>query len=334
MNIFRRLNRKVLEEGRFRSRAALFEGSLSEKALVLQLLQACLALGHVDSGGGGGGSAGGGSEAKPRGSFELTARPSTLPSGAGLGLFLHGHVGPGTLVTLYPGTLYSLGNPLFFQSFLNRFLLRLNGPGATLDGSDASLSASLFTSMATRDAYLRAADRSWLEYRREVMEAVRRGGGDRAGAGGTEEGGKAGWRDWPRPANPLAMGHFANHYAPLEPHGSQEAGEPCGLEQSGEPRQLRGPEKPPGPNLAYISFRVPSSFPLPLSRFIPNVHYDPEAYFSGGDDEPGEGGHVAGEGGRRSTSTLITCVGLVAMREACDEELFVDYGFVGAAPVP
>jgi len=65
------------------------------------------------------------------------------------------------------------------------------------------------------------------------------------------------------------------------------------------------------PSLAYITFDIPLDFPPALSVLIPNVYWSAD--------------HLA------TSSVLTSAVALIAMRDVADEELFVDYGFVGAA---
>lgn len=212
--------------------------------------------------------------------YELRAGPSPEISASSshppeYGLFLIGAARAGTLMTLYPGTLYLPGDdPILFPSLGNHFLLSLHNRGGTLDGRDSSLlSRFIYTSSASRDRYIRHFDTSWLHHRRKVAAFVAASRTPSALTPG----------DVPPAINPLGLGHFANHHPPTRL-----------------------------PSLAYISFNIPLDFPLQLSGVIPNVYWSP-AHFE------------------TTSNVLTSAVALMTLRDVKDEELFVDYGFVGAA---
>lgn len=74
------------------------------------------------------------------GYFSLTKCVSVVPS-AGQGLFLKGKAAPGTVLTMYPGTIYLPGDPQTIPSFRNSYFLRLSN-GSSIDGLSFSLSRS------------------------------------------------------------------------------------------------------------------------------------------------------------------------------------------------
>jgi len=122
----------------------------------------------------------------PESDFEMRVGPSGL-IGSGseleLGLFIRGGARAGSLITLYPGTLYLPG-----------------------DGSDSFLSLFIYSSIASRDRYIRHFDTSWLHHRRRVEAALERRGGSRVLT--LDQ-----MRDHlPAAVNPLGLGHFANHF--------------------------------------------------------------------------------------------------------------------------
>lgn len=111
--------------------------------------------------------------------FITERRPSLLPLG-GLGVFVtQGHVKPGTIVSMYPGTIYQQYEPVLLQSFANPFIFRCID-GILIDGNDKNLSKAIFRSCCQRDRlgpYL-TSDMSWLT---------------------------------PFPVNPLAVGQYVNN---------------------------------------------------------------------------------------------------------------------------
>ncbi|VDI43745.1 Hypothetical predicted protein, partial [Mytilus galloprovincialis] len=111
--------------------------------------------------------------------FEIDMKPSVLPTG-GIGVFVtHGSVEPGTVVSMYPGLIYSPHEPKLFQSLLNPFIFRCID-GMLVDGNDKNLSKFMYRSCCQRDRigpYL-ISDMSWLT---------------------------------PFPVNPLAVGQYVNN---------------------------------------------------------------------------------------------------------------------------
>ncbi|KAK2725293.1 hypothetical protein QYM36_001670 [Artemia franciscana] len=95
--------------------------------------------------------------------FNLTRESSQVPGG-GLGVFLSaGKAERGSLVALYPGTVYYPTDPIFFQSINNQFMFRCSD-GVHIDGKDRGLSKSIFKSCVNRDRFGHhlIADTSWL----------------------------------------------------------------------------------------------------------------------------------------------------------------------------
>lgn len=113
--------------------------------------------------------------------FHLSIRSSQILN-SGLGVFLHRHHSPssttsypdpsttsppipaGTIVALYPGTLYRPGEAIFFNSLQNRYILKCED-GIFVDGKPTGLSGSIFRSANGRDNYpgcIPTADTTWL----------------------------------------------------------------------------------------------------------------------------------------------------------------------------
>ncbi|ELU04644.1 hypothetical protein CAPTEDRAFT_155045 [Capitella teleta] len=112
--------------------------------------------------------------------FKVIRKPSRL-KGGGTGVFVaDGIAKKGTVVAMYPGAIYALSDPIFFQSLGNPFIFRCID-GILIDGNDKNLSKFLFKSCANRDYAGRHAvcDTSWL----------------------TES-----------PVNPLAIGQYVNNH--------------------------------------------------------------------------------------------------------------------------
>jgi len=117
--------------------------------------------------------------------FSVSRRQSSIP-GAGTGVFIQrGAVNKGSLVCLYPGTVYQPYQPILIQSVGNQFLFRC-ADGVILDGNHSLLASAIFRSCAGRDqvGLCRVADTSWLT---------------------------------PRPVNPINVGQFVNNGSSLRP---------------------------------------------------------------------------------------------------------------------
>lgn len=98
--------------------------------------------------------------------FNLETGPSTI-SGAGNGVFVKsGKVKAGSLVALYPGTVYLPHQPIFLQSICNPYIFRC-ADGTLIDGNHKYLSKTIFKSCTGRDqiGMVRVADTSWLTLR-------------------------------------------------------------------------------------------------------------------------------------------------------------------------
>ena len=71
-------------------------------------------------------------------------RKQSLLSGGGEGLFVtQGVVPKGSLIALYPGTVYWPYEPIFFQSIANHFVFRCVD-GLLIDGNDRGISKTIF----------------------------------------------------------------------------------------------------------------------------------------------------------------------------------------------
>uniref|UniRef100_A0A3P9HJH4 SET domain containing 9 n=1 Tax=Oryzias latipes TaxID=8090 RepID=A0A3P9HJH4_ORYLA len=95
--------------------------------------------------------------------FCIDRRPSTLPF-AGTGVFVvNGVIPKGTVVAMYPGTVYQPYDPILFQSIRNPFIFRCID-GVLIDGNDKGMSKMVFKSCSGRDRLgpLVTSDTSWL----------------------------------------------------------------------------------------------------------------------------------------------------------------------------
>nr|XP_044994862.1 SET domain-containing protein 9 [Jaculus jaculus] len=92
------------------------------------------------------------------------ARATSSVLSAGRGVFVtKGLVPRGTVVSMYPGTVYQKYEPVFFQSIGNPFIFRCLD-GTLIDGNDKGLSKVIYRSCSGRDRLgpLRMSDSTWL----------------------------------------------------------------------------------------------------------------------------------------------------------------------------
>ncbi|KAJ7335947.1 hypothetical protein JRQ81_013888 [Phrynocephalus forsythii] len=95
--------------------------------------------------------------------FSITRRHSSLIS-AGTGVFVSkGFIPKGTVVSMYPGTVYEKYEPIFFQSIGNPFIFRCID-GVLIDGNDKGISKAIYRSCSKRDQLgpLKTSDVFWL----------------------------------------------------------------------------------------------------------------------------------------------------------------------------
>ncbi|CAL8277180.1 unnamed protein product [Merluccius merluccius] len=95
--------------------------------------------------------------------FCIKRMPSSVPL-AGVGVFVtKGFVPKGTVVAMYPGTVYEAYEPIFFQSIRNPFVFRCID-GILVDGNDKGISKLVYKSCSKRDMLgpYRLSDFSWL----------------------------------------------------------------------------------------------------------------------------------------------------------------------------
>ncbi|XP_053557264.1 SET domain-containing protein 9 isoform X2 [Bombina bombina] len=95
--------------------------------------------------------------------FCIECGQSTLSS-AGIGVFVSkGFVSKGSVVAMYPGTVYQQYEPIFFQSIGNPFIFRCLD-GILIDGNDKGISKSVYRSCSRRDQLgpLKMCDTTWL----------------------------------------------------------------------------------------------------------------------------------------------------------------------------
>ncbi|TRY88138.1 hypothetical protein DNTS_029447 [Danionella cerebrum] len=171
--------------------------------------------------------------------FSVERRTSSLRS-AGTGVFLTGGRAPrGSVVAMYPGTIYQAGEPIFFQSIRNPFVFRCIDR-ILIDGNDKSISKIVYRSCSGRDRFgpLHLCDATWLT---------------------------------PHPLNPLAVGQYINNCS----NGLLDLISP-GLKQL-TLQCLQGGHlmffTERAANVCYQELDVPEEFPLELRQFLPNVNY-------------------------------------------------------------
>ncbi|NWU91664.1 SETD9 protein, partial [Upupa epops] len=95
--------------------------------------------------------------------FTVSRDRSSLVS-AGTGVYVtKGFVPKGTVVSMYPGTVYRKHEPIFFQSLGNPFIFRCID-GVLIDGNDKGISRSVYRSCSRRDQLgpFQMSDESWL----------------------------------------------------------------------------------------------------------------------------------------------------------------------------
>lgn len=95
--------------------------------------------------------------------FCVMRAPSRVP-GAGTGVRVaRGRVKKGSLVALYPGTLYHCDEPILLPSIGNAFVLRC-ADGIHVDGNDRRMSKMIYKSCVRRDSVCpyQAGDLTWL----------------------------------------------------------------------------------------------------------------------------------------------------------------------------
>ncbi|XP_006891595.1 PREDICTED: SET domain-containing protein 9 [Elephantulus edwardii] len=95
--------------------------------------------------------------------FSIARATSSLIS-AGKGVFVtKGFVPKGTVVSMYPGTVYQNYEPVFFQSIGNPFIFRCLD-GVLVDGNDKGISKVVYRSCNGRDRLgpLKMSDSTWL----------------------------------------------------------------------------------------------------------------------------------------------------------------------------
>ncbi|XP_028930137.1 SET domain-containing protein 9 isoform X1 [Ornithorhynchus anatinus] len=95
--------------------------------------------------------------------FSVARETSSLVS-AGKGVFVtKGFVPKGAVVSMYPGTIYQMSEPIFFQSIGNPFIFRCID-GVLIDGNDKGISKAVYRSCSGRDQLgpFKMSDSTWL----------------------------------------------------------------------------------------------------------------------------------------------------------------------------
>lgn len=105
---------------------------------------------------------------------------------AGFGVFINGKVSQGSIVAIYPGTVYERSDPIFIQSFRNKFILKRKDL-SLIDGNDRGISRYMYKStvykygLTQNDEYF--ADLTWLDFYKNDLSKIK---------------------------NPLGIGHYIN----------------------------------------------------------------------------------------------------------------------------
>jgi len=146
---------------------------------------------------------------------------------------VQGYAKQGTVVSIYPGVVYFPGDPIFFQSFNNHYILR-RSDGVSIDGKYWGLSRTMYKSIAGRESthYVDFCDVTWLNVTRGSFNFTQPVPNEP-----TQE-------DRLGVKNPLNMGQIINHAS-----HNQES------------------------NVTYFEYTVPEEFPQELRTLIPNVQY-------------------------------------------------------------
>ncbi|KAL1267119.1 hypothetical protein QQF64_002794 [Cirrhinus molitorella] len=95
--------------------------------------------------------------------FGIERKRSSLQL-AGTGVFVtRGRAPKGSIVAMYPGTIYQADEPIFFQSIKNPFVFRCID-GVLIDGNDRAISKTVYRSCSGRDRFgpFPLSDCSWL----------------------------------------------------------------------------------------------------------------------------------------------------------------------------
>ncbi|KAF8936741.1 hypothetical protein EDD21DRAFT_108389 [Dissophora ornata] len=242
--------------------------------------------------------------------FHLEVGPSRI-SNAGQGVFLRRApcnsetgvriaIKPGSVVAMYPGTLYRPGEAIFFNSINNRYILKCND-GIYVDGKAKGMSGSIFRSINGRDNYpgiTATADTTWMvdwSFKSRVGEGYAAVQASEASVGAERPRIGTGLLK-----NPLAVGQIVNNGMELFP-----------------------------PNVRYQELDVRTrNFPLELQEFLPNIWYsgDWHAHDHDHDFESEEDESV--DWSKRSSSDLdhLRTVVLITTRSIEeDEELYSTY---------
>ncbi|KAK3810425.1 MAG: hypothetical protein JOS17DRAFT_507361 [Linnemannia elongata] len=264
--------------------------------------------------------------------FYLSIRTSQIPN-SGLGVFLHRHrptstststktstaIPPGTIVALYPGTLYRPGEAIFFNSLQNRYILKCED-GIFVDGKPTGLSGSIFRSVNGRDNFpgcVPTADTTWVVNWTKLWSStfppesptpspsLSPPSLDKTTTTTSNNNGEEikGIDTSTILKNPLAVGQIVNNGTAQHP-----------------------------PNVRYQELDIQSrDFPLEIQEFLPNIWYsgdwhsydhDHELEDDGGDHSSGDVERIPGSGGLDRLRTVV----LVTTRPIeMDEELYSTY---------
>jgi len=123
---------------------------------------------------------------KEKNGWCVVKKPSSFPN-AGYGAFLDGKAGVHEVLSIYPGAVYNPGDPIFFPSFRNPYVIR-RSDGVSIDGKYFSLSKYIYSSLAAKQGP-GLCDASWLQISSDSWEHKMR--------------------------SPLSQGQLINHYLPL-----------------------------------------------------------------------------------------------------------------------
>ncbi|XP_010216632.1 PREDICTED: SET domain-containing protein 9 [Tinamus guttatus] len=165
--------------------------------------------------------------------FSIARDQSSLLS-AGTGVFISkGFVPKGTVVSMYPGTVYRKYEPIFFQSLGNPFIFRCID-GVLIDGNDKGLSRAVY---------------------RLVLPSLR--------AGSFHNKPKAGLC-LTVPAPIEMMGGSSS---------SPCAGGPAARVSAAVGQYVNNCSREKDANVCYQEFDVPESFPVELKQYLPNIVY-------------------------------------------------------------
>ncbi|KAI1296188.1 hypothetical protein EDD11_007507 [Mortierella claussenii] len=254
--------------------------------------------------------------------FHLEIGTSRIPH-SGLGVFLgssgrdfiRSTIAPGSVMAMYPGTLYRPGEAILFNSINNRYILKCND-GVYVDGKAKGLSGSIYRSVNGRDNYpgiTPTADATWM-------------------------------LDWNQQGSMVPLRTESSTVSPSEPRSLMTAGAYATSLEKISTGMIQNPLAVGQivnngtshflPNVRYQELDIRTKdCPLELQKFLPNIWYSGDWHAHGHDHDVDEVGTERLDWTERSQSDLdhLRTVVLVTTRTVKPgDELYSTYIEQGA----